>query len=312
MEQLVIVGSGPAGATAAIYTARAGLKPVVITGMQPGGQLTTTTEVENYPGFPEGIQGPELMENMRKQAEKFGAEFRIAEVTAVTAIAGGAHLAIPGGDIDTQALIIATGSSPRKVGIMAEDRLAGRGVSYCATCDGFFFKGKVIAVVGGGDSALEEAQFLARFGTTVYLVHRREAFRASAAMQAKSLGKPNVKPLYNRVVVDLKGDKKLTAMVIEDPTTHKREEIAVDGLFVAIGHDPNSAVFKGVIDRDDKGYIKTDGHTRTRTPGVFACGDVVDHHFMQAVTAAGTGCMAAIETVRYLDERAGKTYPGRG
>jgi thioredoxin reductase (NADPH) len=311
MEKLVIVGSGPAGATAAIYTARAGLAPVMLTGIERGGQLTTTTEVENYPGFPEGVQGPELMEMILKQAEKFGTDIRTESVTKVSEKDGFILIESDQGIIEATSLIIATGSSPRKLGLDAEKTLAGRGVSYCATCDGFFFKDKIIAVVGGGDSALEEAQFLSRFGSTVYLIHRRDAFRASKAMQEKALSKENLEPVMESTIAEIKGKDKVEGVVLENTSTGEKTELQIDGLFISIGHVPNSSPFAEITDIDEKGYIKTDNHMHTKTAGVFACGDVVDHYFMQAVTAAGMGCKAGIEAVKYVEEQEGRAYPSR-
>lgn len=310
MEQVVIAGSGPAGATAGIYAARAGLKPVILTGIQKGGQLTTTTDVENYPGFPEGITGPELMEQMIKQAERFGAEVQMEVISEAVKKGDVISVKTDQREIDTRSLVIATGSNPRKLGLSSEQSLAGRGVSYCATCDGFFFKDKIIAVVGGGDSALEEAQFLSRFGTKVYIIHRRDVFRGTKAMQERALSKDNIEPVFNSVVAEITGKDKLEGVILEDVNTGEKRELKVDGLFIAIGHIPNSKPFSNAVDVDEKGYIKVNDKMHTRTQGVFACGDVVDHYFMQAVTAAGMGCMAGIEAVKYIDELEGRGYPG--
>ncbi len=311
MENVIIAGSGPAGATAGIYTARAGLEPLIITGMQRGGQLTTTTEVENYPGFPEGIMGHELTENMLKQAERFGARLELKEITGVSSEDDVITVNMGEDILETRVLIIATGSSPRKLGLKQEEKLAARGVSYCATCDGFFFKDKIIGVVGGGDSALEEAQFLSRFGSTVYIIHRRGEFRGSKAMQDKALAKENIQPLYNSVVSDIVGEEKVEAVILENTESGEKTKQKMDGLFVAIGHIPNSRPFSEVTEFDDSGYIVTDQRMHTKTPGVFACGDVVDHYFMQAVTAAGMGCKAGIEAEKYLADIEGKSYPSR-
>ena len=311
MEKCVIAGSGPAGATAAIYIGRAGIVPIMLTGMTRGGQLTTTTDVENYPGFPEGILGHELMDRLLKQAEKFNTDIRQEEVKSVEQADGFFIVETEKGIIETASLIIATGSSPQKLGIESEKRLAGRGVSYCATCDGFFFKDKIIAVVGGGDSALEEAQFLSRFGKKIYIIHRRDRFRASQTMQDKALLKENIKPVMEQVISEIKGEDKVESILLEHTTTGETEEKEIDGLFIAIGHIPNSSPFTNIVETDPKGYIKADEYMHTATPGVFACGDVVDHAFMQAVTAAGMGCKAGLEAVKYIEELEGRSYPVR-
>lgn len=311
MEKCVIAGSGPAGATAAVYLGRAGIAPVMLTGTMRGGQLTSTTEVENYPGFPEGIQGPELMEKLLKQAERFDADIRQEVVESVSREDNSITCTTGSGTIETQCLIIATGSRPRKLGLESEQRLSGKGVSYCATCDGFFFKDKVIAVVGGGDSALEESQFLSRFGSTVYIIHRRDRFRGSEMMQEKALSKDNIKPLMKRAVTEINGTDSVTGAVLEHTETGEKENLKIDGLFVAIGHIPNSQPFADIVETDPKGYITADDRMHTSEQGIFACGDVVDHYFMQAVTAAGMGCKAGMEAVKYLEEQEGRTYPFR-
>jgi thioredoxin reductase (NADPH) len=303
VRNVIIIGSGPAGYTAALYTARASLKPLVFEGaVTAGGALMTTTEVENFPGFRDGIMGPDLMENMRAQAERFGAELipdDIVEVNldgdikTVTDSAGTVHRA--------KAVIIATGSQHRKLGLANEDQLSGRGVSWCATCDGFFFKDHEIAVIGGGDTALEEATFLSRFAKSVTVVHRRDTLRASKAMQERAFADPKIKFLWDNEVSEINGDGKLSGLVLRNTKTGEASELPVTGLFIAIGHDPRTELFKGVLDLDEEGYLKVESPTtRTKIPGVFAAGDVVDHTYRQAITAAGTGCSAALDAERYL------------
>jgi thioredoxin reductase (NADPH) len=302
MRNLVIVGSGPAGLTAAIYSARANLSPLLIEGWQSGGQLTTTTEVENYPGFAKGILGPELMKEMRAQAERFGTEFRTGDVTAVDLLQRPFTITIDGEDtVRTQTLIIATGASPVQIGIPNEKRLTGHGVSTCATCDGFFFRGKELVVVGGGDSAMEEAIFLTKFATKVSVVHRRDKLRASKIMQDRAMKNEKIAFVWNSVVEDILGKDVVTGVRLKNVVTGKTSELACAGVFVAIGHRPNTALFAGQLDIDEKGYIRTHGGTATSVPGVFAAGDVQDAKYRQAVTAAGSGCMAAIDAERYLE-----------
>ena len=300
---VVIIGSGPAGYTAGVYTARAKLSTLVISGTLPGGQLMTTSEVENYPGFPSGIFGPELMMNMRQQAERFGAIVIDDEVIKVDFKKKPFKVTTHSITFDSDAVIICTGASPRKLGIAAEQQFGGRGVSYCATCDGPFFKGEDIVVVGGGDTAVEEATFLTKFGKSVKLVHRRDSLRASAIMQEKAKENPKIEFLWNNVVTDIKGDKKVATVLVKDLKNGKETTIKAGGLFVAIGHEPNTSIFKGQIELDDKGYIMLKENTRTSVEGVFAAGDVHDHRYRQAITAAGFGCMAAIDVERWLSEK---------
>jgi len=303
VRDVIIIGSGPAGYTAAIYAARADLRPLVFEGsVTAGGALMTTTDVENFPGFPEGVMGPELMDNLRSQAERFGAELVSDDITevdltgavkVVTDSAGTQHRA--------RAVVLATGSRYRKLGIPDEDRLSGHGVSWCATCDGFFFRDQDIVVVGGGDSAVEEATFLTRFARKVTLVHRRDALRASKIMQDRAFKDPKIEFAWNSEVDSLIGDDKLSGVVLRDTKTGEKRRIDATGLFIAIGHDPRSELFTGQVDLDDEGYVLVDApSTRTNIDGVFASGDLVDHTYRQAVTAAGTGCAAALDAERFL------------
>ncbi|OLC83718.1 MAG: thioredoxin-disulfide reductase [Thaumarchaeota archaeon 13_1_40CM_3_50_5] len=300
---VLIIGSGPAGYTAGVYTSRSKLSTLIISGTLPGGQLMTTSEVENYPGFPNGIFGPELMMNMRQQAERFGAIVVDDEVISVDFKKRPFTIKTHSENYTAEAAIICTGASPRKLGIAAEQQFSGRGVSYCATCDGPFFKGEDIVVVGGGDTALEEATFLTKFGKSVKVVHRRETLRASKILQEKALENPKIEFLWNNVVSDIKGDKKVATVLVKNITSGKEKRLNAGGLFVAIGHEPNTAIFKGQLELDDKGYILLKDHTKTSVEGVFAAGDVHDHRYRQAVTAAGFGCMAAIDVERWLSER---------
>lgn len=304
MRQVVVVGTGPAGLTAAIYLARANLNPLVIEGNEPGGQLTLTTEVENFPGFPDGVMGPELMENMRKQAEKFGAEFTRGWVSEVNLSGDVFKLQVDGmAELKTKSLIISTGASAKMLGIPGENDNIGRGVSTCATCDGFFFRGKKIIVVGGGDSAMEEANFLTKFASEVRIVHRRAELRASKIMQDRARSNPKITWSLDCTPVEVNSDgKRVTGLKVKNNETGLEEMLETDGIFVAIGHRPNTAFLNGQFDTDDVGYIVVKpGTTETSIPGVFACGDVQDHKFRQAITAAGSGCMAALECERYLE-----------
>jgi thioredoxin reductase (NADPH) len=305
IENVVIVGSGPAGYTAAIYLARAGLAPIVLTSsVEAGGALVNTTEVENFPGFPEGIMGPELMENMRQQAERFGARLVYDDATALELTGDVKTISTGSGNIyRARAVVLAMGSAYRKLGIEGEQRLTGRGVSWCATCDGFFFRGKDIAVAGGGDSALEEAMFLTRFANSVTLIHRRDSLRGSKIMQDRALANPKITPRWNSEIVEATGDESLTGLTLRDTVTGGESTLDTSGLFIAIGHDPRSELVIGQVDTDADGYVLV-AHptTETNLPGVFACGDLVDHRYRQAITAAGTGCAAAGDAEHYLAE----------
>jgi thioredoxin reductase (NADPH) len=300
---VIIIGSGPAGYTAGIYTSRANLSTLIISGTLPGGQLMTTSEVENYPGFPNGIFGPELMMNMRQQAERFGTVIVDDEVLKVDFKKRPFTITTHAETYTGEATLICTGASPRKLGIPAEQQFSGRGISYCATCDGPFFKGENIVVVGGGDTAMEEATFLTKFGKSVRVVHRRDSLRASKILQQKALENPKIEFIWNNVVADIKGNNKISTILVKDINTGKERAIETGGLFVAIGHEPNTAIFKGQLELDDKGYIVLTQHTKTSVEGVFAAGDVHDHRYRQAVTAAGFGCMAAIDVEKWLSER---------
>lgn len=301
MHPVIILGSGPAGLTAALYAARANLSPLVIEGHEPGGQLTLTTVVENFPGFPDGIMGPDLMEAMKKQAARFGAAFVSGSATRVDLQRHPFRLEAEGTSYEGDALIVATGASARTLNLPGEKRLMGRGVSTCATCDGYFFKGKKLIVVGGGDSAMEEATFLTKFASEVNVVHRRDTLRASKVMQDRAHHNPKIRFTWNTVVEDALGEEKLVAARLRDLETGRVWDEAVDGLFFAIGHTPNTALFRGQLELDDKGYIQVRDRTRTNVPGVFVAGDVQDFLYRQAITAAGSGCMAAMDAEKYLE-----------
>ena len=302
VHDVVIVGSGPAGLTAAVYTARANLHPVMIEGVGAGGQLMLTTDVENYPGFPDGILGPELMMLFREQAARFGAEFVASDVDRIDLSASPFRIGVGDTEYLARTVIVSTGATARMLGIESEQRLLGHGVSTCATCDGFFFRDLPIAVVGGGDSALEEANFLTRFATNVTLIHRRKELRASKIMQDRVFANPKIDVRWNSVVDDVVGDTKLEAVRLRDTETDALSELPVSGMFVAIGHTPNTELFAGQLKLDENGYIVTEpDSTVTSVPGVFAAGDVQDHVYRQAITAAGSGCMAALDAERYLE-----------
>jgi thioredoxin reductase (NADPH) len=300
--EVVIIGSGPAGYTAGIYTSRAKLNTLLISGSLPGGQLMTTSEVENYPGFPNGIFGPELMMNMRQQAERFGAKLLDDEVVEVDFTRRPFGIRTQGQEFRSESVIICTGASPRKLGLKAEQEFAGKGISYCATCDGPFFKGEDIAVVGGGDTAIEEATFLTKFGKSVKIIHRKDSLRASKILQEKAFENPKIDFVWDHVVSDISGNRKISSISVRNLRTGEERKISVGGLFVAIGHEPNTSIFRGQLQLDDKGYIALTKNTKTSVEGVFAAGDVHDYRYRQAITAGGFGCMAALDVEKWLVE----------
>lgn len=302
VHNVIIIGSGPAGLTAALYAARANLKPVVFEGPEPGGQLTITTDVENFPGFPEGIQGPELMNLFRQQADRFGSQTLYEIVESVDFSARPFTIVTQQGTYRAEAVIIATGVSTRWLGLESEERFRGKGVSACATCDGFFFRDKIVAVVGGGDTAIEDALFLTRFTSRVYVIHRRDEIRASKIMANRAFQNEKLEVVWNSVVTEVLGDDEVgvTGIRLKDTVTEEEREMELDGLFVAIGHVPNTAIFKEFLETDEEGYLITDD-VKTKIEGVFACGDIIDRVYRQAVTAAGSGCRAAIEVERWLE-----------
>jgi thioredoxin reductase (NADPH) len=303
---VAIIGSGPAGYTASIYTSRAKLRTIVISGSLPGGQLMTTTEVENFPGFPSGINGPELMTFMQQQSERFGTTMLIDEVTRVDFGSKPFRIYTGSSTYTSDSVLISTGATPRKLGIKSEQEFSGRGLSYCATCDGPFFKNQDIVVVGGGDTALEEATFLTKFGKTVKVIHRRAELRASKILQERAFENPKIEFIWNSSIIDVKGDKKVSSVVVKNIDTSEEKNLEAGGIFVAIGHEPNTAIFKGQVDLDEKGYIILQNRTRTNIEGVFAAGDVHDFRYRQAITAAGFGCMAALDIEKWLSEARGK------
>ena len=303
LNDVIVIGSGCAGLTAAIYAGRANLKPLVIDGYEPGGQLTLTTMVENFPGFPDGILGPDLIDNMRKQAQRFGAEFKAGAITDVDLSKRPFKISAGNDVFETRALIIASGASARMIGLESERKLVGHGVSTCATCDGYFFRGKEIAVVGGGDTAMEESNFLSKFASRVHLLHRRPEFRASKIMLDRAKSNDKIRMVTPVVIEDIADVSKggVESVKLRNTQTNEVTTLPVEGVFIAIGHDPNTKVFRGKLDMDENGYLITHHGSQTNVPGVFAAGDVQDHHYRQAVTAAGSGCMAAIDAEKYLD-----------
>lgn len=313
MRNVIIIGAGPAGLTAAIYAARAGLAPLVI-GSQPGGQVFNTAEIENFPGFPEGVAGPELMQRAQEQAERFGAEIVMDEVTEVDLMSHPFTVRAFGDEYTAQAIIVVSGSSYRRLDVPGEQEYSGKGVSYCAVCDGFFFRGQVVGIVGGGDTALEEALYLSRLAEKVYVIHRRDRLRGGQILQDRAVEDEKIEFVWNSVVEEIRGEegKGLTEIRLTDTQTGERKELALNGLFVAVGHIPNTQLFRGQLEMDEQGYLITDKRQRTNIRGVFAAGDVQDRIFRQGIVAAGTGAAAAIEAERFVSEIEGRAYPGKG
>lgn len=310
VENVIIIGSGPAGLTAALYTARANLEPLVFTGNEIGGQVSITNEVENYPGFPEGLTGPELVEKFQKQAERFGARVEYAEVTEVDLDVQPFRVRSYDSEHEAKAIIVATGASARKLGVPGEVDFTGRGVSYCATCDGFFFRNKDVVVVGGGDSALEEGVFLTKFASRVRIIHRRDQLRAGFALQERAKRNEKIEFVWDTIVTEINGNGEVESVQVENVKTGEISTLNTEGVFVYIGHYPNSQLFERVLDMDEHGYLTTDRLTRTSLPGVFAAGEITDSVFRQVVTSAGEGCKAAIQVERYLAELEDRAYPG--
>jgi thioredoxin reductase (NADPH) len=310
MEKVIILGSGPAGLTAAIYAARGNLDPLVITGNELGGQIATTNEIENFPGFPDGVTGPELYQLLMRQAERFGARFEMDEAIEVEMRQRPFRVKTRESEHEAKALILATGASPRKLGVPGEKEFTGRGVSYCATCDGFFFRDREVIVVGGGDSALQEGLFLTKFASKVQIVHRRDQLRAGAALQQRAFRNDKISFIWNTIVTAIHGDQAVKSVTLKDVKTGEEREHPVDGVFIYIGHYPNTALYKGQLEMDDHGYLIVDSRLHTSIPGVFAAGEVHDHVFRQAVVSAGFGCMAAMEAQKYLAELEDRAYPG--
>jgi len=310
VENVIIIGSGPAGLTAALYTARANLEPLVFTGNEIGGQVSITNEVENYPGFPEGLTGPELVEKFQKQAERFGARVEYAEVTEVDLDVHPFRVRSYDSEHEAKAIIVATGASARKLGVPGEVDFTGRGVSYCATCDGFFFRNKDVVVVGGGDSALEEGVFLTKFASRVRIIHRRDQLRAGFALQERAKRNEKIEFVWDTIVTEIHGNGAVESVQVKNVKTGEISTLNTEGVFVYIGHYPNSQLFEGVLDMDEHGYLTTDRLTRTSLPGVFAAGEITDSVFRQVVTSAGEGCKAAIQVERYLAELEDRAYPG--
>jgi thioredoxin reductase (NADPH) len=300
---VIVIGSGPAGYTASIYTSRAKLKTLIITGSLPGGQLMTTSEVENYPGFPNGIFGPELMINMKQQSERFGTIMVSEEVKKVDFFTRPFKIFTDSSLYTAESVLISTGASPRKLGIGPEQEFSGRGISYCATCDGPFFKDQDIVVVGGGDTALEEANFLTKFGKSVKIIHRRDSLRASKILQERAFENPKIEFIWNSNIIDINGNNKISTIRIKNLKTGKEDDLKVGGLFIAIGHEPNTSIFKGQLEMDERGYVILKSNTKTNIDGVFAAGDVHDYRYRQAITAAGYGCMAALDIEKWFAER---------